>query len=360
MKKEKEYIMLKEILEQEKVISEIIKKYVDISNGVTDFPEFKHKLRELRKINRITFLGCGTSYHAAIYGNYIFEEFVGIPCEFEFADEFLRRKTVVESGTMFVLLSQSGETTDVISAAKKIKEKNCLMVGITNKEDSSLAKLVDVAINTMAGKEEALAATKSFTSQLAILVLLAIYIGGMDRNPPTISKEAIREIKNLSNKIKKVLNLKEVVEKIVKEYKYIEKLVVLGEKYHFPIALESGLKIKETSYTHAEGFSAHEFLHGPKALIEKNFPVLFFAPIDSVYDENKKIIEELQDKGASLILVTTTGNKDFKSKNILYIPESLEIFNPIFSVIVLHFFAYFLAEQKGIDMDKPRNLSKFI
>src|SRR3989339_319115 len=325
MKKEKEHLMLQEILEQERVIRDIVKKYVDFNSGITYFEEFKHKLRELRKVDRVTFLGCGTSYHAAIYGNYIFEEFVDLPCEVEFADEFLRRKTVIETETMFIFFSQSGETTDIISAAKKAKESKCLIVGITNNINSTLAHLADVAINTLAGKEDALAATKTFSSQLIILALLAVYIGGLNRKPPTISKRAIEEIKVLPEKIKNIFSLQENIKKIAEKYKYIEQLAVLGEKYHFPIALEGGLKIKETSYTHAEGFSAHEFLHGPKALIEKNFPVIFFAPNDSVY-----------------------------------IPESLEIFNPILSVIILQFFAYFLALEKRMDMDKPRNLSKFI
>src|SRR3989339_44345 len=282
MKKEKEHLMLQEILEQERVIRDIVKKYVDFNSGITYFEEFKHKLRELRKVDRVTFLGCGTSYHAAIYGNYIFEEFVDLPCEVEFADEFLRRKTVIETETMFIFFSQSGETTDIISAAKKAKESKCLIVGITNNINSTLAHLADVAINTLAGKEDALAATKTFSSQLIILALLAVYIGGLNRKPPTISKRAIEEIKVLPEKIKNIFSLQE------------------------------------------------------------------------------KIIKDLQEKEASLILIATKGNKDFKFKDILYIPESLEIFNPILSVIILQFFAYFLALEKRMDMDKPRNLSKFI
>lgn len=359
MKTPKEHVMFKEILEQEDVIKNIIKKYVDFDKGTVFFSEFDQRLRDFKKISRVTFLGCGTSYHAAIYGNYVFEEFLDFPCEFEFADEFLRRKTVIEPGTMFVLFSQSGQTADVVSAAEKIKDNKCFIVGVTNDINSKLAGLSDVTIDIMAGKEEALAATKTFTSQLFLIVLLAIYIGGIDRKPPIISKKAIEEIKDIPKNVRTILKSAEDIKNIVNKYKYIDKIVVLGEKYHFPVALEGGLKIKETSYTHAEGFSAHEFLHGPKALIEKNFPVLFFAPKDSVYNENKKIIMELKERGASLILVTTEKNKDF-AENVLYIPNSLEIFNSIYSIIILQLFAYFLALEKGTDVDKSRNLKKFI
>lgn len=354
--------MLKEIGEQPDIIKDIIEKRVDFKAAGAVFAEFESKIKILKNVHRLIFLGCGTSYHAAIYGNYVFEELTGLNCEFELADEFIKREAIVETKTAVILISQSGETGDVLRAARLVKEKGAFLISLTNEINSSLTKIADINIYTAAGEEFAVAATKTFTSQVISLGLLAAYIGGINRKPPTLSRSAIAEFKALPDKAALALKAGRAVKIIAKKYAAEKGFVILGEKYNYPIALEAALKLKETAYVHAEGFATGEFRHGPLAIIDKGFPVIFLAPRDSVYDENVKILKEVKRAGARVIAVTTTGSRrlDAVADDIIRIPAALEMFVPVFSIIPLQLLAYEIALSRGLKVDKPRNLSKFV
>lgn len=354
--------MLKEVFEQPEFIGQLVRKHVDFLRGTAFFAEFEKKMRDLRKVNRFTFLGCGTSSHAALFGNYIFEDLVDMPCEFELADEFNKRDLVLEHQTAVVILSQSGETGDALKAARLAKEKGGFVIAITNNPDSQLAGLSHVSIDLGVGKEKALAATKTFTSELVALAILALFIGSINRKPPTISKPAIAALKDIPDKITKILEQEESIKNLALKYKDIKGLVALGDRYHYPIALEAGLKLKETTYIHAEGFATGEFKHGPLAILDKQFPCLIFAPLNKTYENNKKIIEDVKKIGSPLIAITDEDNHDLDglADDIIYIPKTLEQLNPVLSIIPIHIFAYYLALEKNIDVDKPRNLSKYV
>ncbi|MFH0891384.1 MAG: SIS domain-containing protein [Candidatus Falkowbacteria bacterium] len=355
--------MIEEIREQPEIIKDIINKRVDFKTGRAVFEEFgDDKIRILKNIQRIIFLGCGTSYHAAIYGNYAFEELTGMNCEYETADEFAKREAVIESKTAVILLSQSGETGDVLRAARLAKEKDAFLIGITNEFNSSLAKYADVSVYTEAGQESAVAATKTFTSQIMLLGLLAVYFDSLNRKPPVLSESAITELRSFSDKMGAVLKLGSEIKEIAGKYAQEKGYAVLGEKYNYPIALEAALKLKETAYLHAEGLATGEFRHGPLAIIEKGFPVIFLAPKDPVYEDNARIIKEVKKAGARILAVTTAGNSRLKdlADDIIYIPPALEIFVPVLSIIPLQLLAYEIAVSKGLKIDTPRNLTKYV
>lgn len=357
-----EYHMLKEINEQPQVIRKLIKRHIDLKKYIVVFKELAHHQDELRKISRITLLGCGTSFHAAMLGNYLFEEITGLPCEFELAEEFSARKIVVEKKTAVIIASQSGETAAALTAAYKAKGKGAFLIAVTNKPNSLLARTADVAISIAAGEEVAVAATKTFTTELMVLSLLAIFIR-QRRKPPTIRiKKYIEEIITLPDKIRKTIKMNAGLKKVTASFKKIRQMVVLGEKYNYPIALETALKLKETAYIKAEGMETREFKHGPMALIKKNFPVLLIAPKDSTFKDNLEIASEIKKYGGLILAITTAGNRRLYklTEQVMFIPKTLEMFNPILTVIVVQLLAYHLARQKSIDVDQPRHLSKFV
>src|SRR3989339_234040 len=359
----REFNMLKEIREQALIIKDIINKRVDFKTGCAVFDEFDHgKIRILKNVQRIIFLGCGTSYHAALYGNYVFEELTGLNCECELADEFIKREAVIESGTAVVLISQSGETGDALKAARLAREKEAFIIGLTNEINSSLSKYADICIYTEAGEEIAVAATKTFTSQVMLLGLLAVYFDSLNRKPPVLSQPAVFELKGLSEKIAAVLGSEEEIKIIADKYASEKGFVILGENYNYPIALEGALKFKETAYVHAEGLAAGEFLHGPLAIVDTDFPVIFLAPIDPAYEDNVKIMKEIKRAGGKILAVTTAGNHklDDLADDVVRVPSALDIFVPILSIIPLQFLAYGIAVGKGLEIDKPRNLSKYV
>ena len=319
------YKMIKEIKEQPQVVKKIIAKHIKGKKII--FSEFKDLAGDLSKIKRFIFLGCGTSYHAALYGNLVFEEITKLNCEVEFADEFNKRNPVIEPNTAIVILSQSGETAEAIKAAKIAKSKKVLLISITNNKKSKLAKLSDVNINQEAGEEVAVPATKTFSSQLLILVLLALSI---KQNKKGDNTKVINELKKLPALIKKVIAGEKTIKEAVASLKDQKDIIVLGNKYNYPIALESALKLKEAANVFAEGMATEEFVHGPKALSDK----------------------------ICLIKINRLSLDICKKK--IAVPQTSEILQPILLVILLQLLAFYLAMRKGINVDKPRNIKKFV
>lgn len=351
--------MLAEIFEQPIVLKNVAKKHFQ-EQGIV-FPEFGKQLNRFQKAKRFIFLGCGTSYHASFLGNYFFEELAEVNSEVELADEFNVRRAVIDKKTVVVILSQSGETGEALQAAGLVKKKKALLVAITNNPKSSLAKLVDVHIDCQAGEEKALAATKSFTTQVLCLLLLSLYKKQISKSKKTkVKEDFFKEIKFLPGKVEKILGQAGEIKAIAWKYKRLEKLMVLGDRLSYPIALESALKLKETTYISAEGLATGELRHGPLALVDKNFLAIVFAPMDSVYKNGISAIRDIKSAKGEVIAITSRGKEAVKADNTVFIPRASEFLNPILEIISIQLLAYYVAKYKKLDVDKPRNLKKFV
>ncbi len=363
LKKDKQsYYMYDEIYKQGDIIISLIEKYVSFSIEKVKIEEFLFKKRQLSKIKRFVFLACGSSAHASLLGNYYFEEFTGKNCEYEYADEFISRPAVIEPGTAVVLISQSGQTRDVLLSAEIAREKGAFIIGVSNTRGSKLERMSDVLINTMAGEEKSMAATKSFSSQVFILFLMSLFFADIFNKRISVKQEIFKELKNLPKKIIKVLKLEKEIKKIAKKLTTKNSLVVTGKKYNFPICLEGAHKIKETAYIHAEGIASEELRHGGEAMLDKNFPVFCLVPTDSVYKNNIVLLKELKKTKANVCLLTNKNTKQLRALSIdlLKMPKIIEPLMPIVSVIPFQLLAYHLALAKKIDINKPRNIQKFV
>lgn len=355
----KKFKMIEEIYEQPGVLKALVDRYIEDNRIV--FNEFKIFKERIKKIKRFTFWGLGSSYNAALFGNYLFEEIVGLPCECEVADEVLSRQAVIEENTAVVIISQSGETGDIIEAIKLAQSSKALTIAITNNENSILASLADITLLTRAGKEQAVAATKTFTSQLLILILLAIYLDSLKVNNGR-SDIIIPELMTFNEKVSAIFACESRIAKLAKEFKKTKQMVILGRNVSYPIALEAAQKIKETCYILSEGEASEEFRHGPIAILDKNIPVIMLMPLDKTHDDNLLVLEEIIATGAPVTVVTTEGNNELPKRvnNIITIPPSMKILSPIISVVVFQLLAYHIALEKNIHVDSPRNIRKYI
>jgi glutamine---fructose-6-phosphate transaminase (isomerizing) len=385
--------MLKEIWEQPDVVMKNILSHLDLKKNKIVFQEIGN-MDDLKKIKRFIFLGCGTSFHASLFGNYIFEEITGLPGEFEMADEFNRRKNVIEPNTAFVIISQSGETAEALAAVKKIKKSIPLtgrvprggdsaavsmIIAITNKPNSSLSKLADINIFNNAGPEKAVAATKTFTSSLTLIMLMALYIkqnGTANRHSPRrgrlcrdsellgtgLRTATVKELKLLPAKIAKVLETEKQIIEIVKKYEQAPVFIVLGENYCYPVALEIALKIKETSYVEAEAIAAGEFRHGPMALINEDLPIIFICLKDDYFQQNLAMMKEIKKQGGKITVISDIIDANLKkiAEQIIHIPKTDNILSPLIAVIPGQMIAYYLSLANGNNPDKPRHLKKFV
>ena len=357
-----EHFMLKEILEQPHSFEDALRGRLNRDDSLIRLGGLKKVEDRLREIEKIIVVSCGTSYYASLVGEYMLEEYAGISVEVEYASEFRYKKSILDEKTALIAVSQSGETADTLAAIKEAKRRGILTLGIVNVVGSTIARETDAGIYNHAGPEIAVASTKAFTSQLALFSALTIFLGLQRSLSYVMAKRIADELQKIPRHIEEVIQKKDVLEKIAKKYAKFENFLYLGRKYNFPIALEGALKIKEISYTHAEGYPAGEMKHGPIALIDKNFPVLVIAPKDSVYEKVISAIEEVKARGAKVIVITTKGNKEIEkyADDVFYIPKTLEMLTPIVSVIPLQLFAYFVSVARGLDVDKPRNLAKSV
>lgn len=356
------HFMLKEIFEQPESISNAIRGRILKDDGLARLGGIEDVKNKLKEIKRIIIISCGTSYYAGLVGEYMIEEYAGIPVEVEYASEFRYRKPIIDEGTAVIVISQSGETADSLAALKEAKMKGALTLGIVNVVGSSIARETDAGVYNHAGPEIGVASTKAFTSQLVILALLALFLGRQRQMSLVTGKRIAEEITKLPEKIKQILKQGDKIKKIAEKYEVFKNFLYLGRKYNFPIALEGALKIKEISYIHAEGYAAGEMKHGPIALIDKDFPAVFLAPLDSVYEKVISNLEETKARSGKVIIITTSGNKEIEkyTNDIIYIPKTLEMLTPLLSVVPLQLLAYYVAVAKGRDVDKPRNLAKSV
>jgi glucosamine 6-phosphate synthetase-like amidotransferase/phosphosugar isomerase protein len=348
-----DFNMLLEIEEQPSVISALMISHM--KDGIIEMPEFHEFKEKLKNVERFSFWGIGSSYHVAMYGNYLFEDICDIPCEAESADELIVRDNVLEHNTAVVVISQSGETSDLVTAVKRAKEKKVLTIGILNNTDSTLGSLVDVALNVRAGEEKALATTKAFTAQLFTLFLLANYYNQLQNKN---NNKLLASAKTLPDKISEIIKIKENIKDLANKYLEAEMITVLGRHWHYPIALETALKLKETAYMPTEGMATETFRHGPEAIIDESFHSISYLPKDKNYEENLIATEEIIKAGGQVSVVA--NEKIEKVSDLILAPRIEACLQPIVSVVVGQYLAYYLAKARGLDIDHPRNIFKFI
>ena len=357
-----DHFMLKEIFEQPKSFEDALRGRLVTDEGRVKLGGLSAVEDRLRSIRRIIIVSCGTSYHAGLIGEYMLEEYAGIPVEVEYASEFRYRKPLLDEHTAVIALSQSGETADTLAAIREAKHKGALTLGIVNVVGSSIARETDAGIYNHAGPEVSVASTKAFTSQLAILALITVYLGRQRDMSLTMGKRITEELERLSDVIEQTIHQAEAIKTIANTYQDAAHFMYLGRKYNMPIALEGALKIKEIAYVAAQGYPTGEMKHGPIALIDEKAVCIFIAPKDSVYEKNVSGLEEIKARGGKVIVITTEGNDSLKEKAdaVIHIPKTLELLTPIIASIPLQLFAYYVSVAKGYDVDRPRNLAKSV
>jgi len=356
------HFMLKEIMEQPESIENSLRGRLVLEQGKAKLGGLELVQDKLREIDRINIVACGTAYYAGLVGEYMLEEYAGIPTEVDLASEFRYRKPILDKKSIVLAISQSGETADTLGAIREAKEKGVMILGIVNRVGSSVSRETDAGIYNHAGPEIGVASTKAFTSQLTILALLSLFLGRQRQLSLVMGQRIAKELLNIPKLVKKVLENGPQIKELAKKYKNFNNFLYLGRKYNYPVALEGALKLKEISYIHAEGYSSGEMKHGPLALIDKNFPTFVIAPSDSVYEKVISNIEEIKARKGPIIALATEGNKKINElvDDVIYIPKALEILTPILSVIPLQLFAYYVAVLRGCDPDFPRNLAKSV
>lgn len=359
-----EHFMLKEIFEQPKSILDTMRGRLLVDEGIIKMAGIWDHLERLTNAERIIIIACGTSWHAGLIGEYLIEEFARIPVEVEYASEFRYRNPIVSSKDIVIAISQSGETADTMAAIKLAKEKGAFVYGICNVVDSSIARFTDAGSYTHAGPEIGVASTKAFTAQLTILSLIAIKIGHHNGNLGKAEfMRLITELDAIPKKVEEVLNS---VDKTVKEIaaKFVDanNFLYLGRGYNFPAALEGALKLKEISYIHAEGYPAAEMKHGPIALIDENMPIVIIAPKIGHYDKIVSNVQEIKARKGKVIAIVNKGDTQVAAMAdyIIEIPETAECFSPILASIPLQLLAYYIAVDRGANVDQPRNLAKSV
>jgi len=317
---------------------------------------------ELRSIDRIVIAASGTSWHAALAGEYIIEELAQIPVEVEFAHEFCYRNCPLERNTVLLALSQSGETADTLAALREAKRRGHRALAIVNVVGSTIAREADGGIYLHAGPEIGVAATKSFVSTLAVLGLLAVHLGRLRNLSARRALEILHALESLPHQLAAILAQNAALKRLAKKYLKTRDFFFLGRGYTFPIALEGALKLKEISYLHAEGYSAAEMKHGPIALIDEKTPSVFLVPQDAMYEKTMANLAMIRARHGPILALATEGDKAIQAvaDDVIYLPATLDLLNPILASVPLQLFAYHTAVARGCDVDKPRNLAKSV
>ena len=358
-----EHFMLKEIYEQPTSIQNTIRGRLFPEKNEIKMAGLEMISSNLKVANRIIILGCGTSWHAGLVGEYLIEEFSRVPVEVEYASEFRYRNPVINSNDVVIAISQSGETADTLAAIKLAKESGASVFGICNVVGSSIARETNAGAFTHAGPEIGVASTKAFTAQVTVLAMVALYIGKI-KNELTKTKfrEIALEINKIPEKIESMLELDSVIKTISKSLKGFNNSLFLGRGFNFPVALEGALKLKEISYIHAEGYPAAEMKHGPIALIDKNMPIIVIAPLGGMYEKLVSNIQEVKARKGKIISITGFGQSEVKSLSdaVIEIPDTLDCLSPLLTTIPLQLLSYHVAVERGCNVDQPRNLAKSV
>ena len=358
-----EHFMLKEIFEQPKTIEDTFRGRITPDHADIVLGGLLDVFPKLLKARRIIIIGCGTSWHAALVGEYLIEEYARIPVEVEYASEFRYRKPILNSDDVVIAISQSGETADTLAALRMAKENGATILGICNVVGSSIARETDGGVYTHAGVEIGVASTKAFTAQVTVITLLALKLANEKKEiSPELYRELIAEISQIPDKIKSILVKHPSIKEVAAKYKDAVNALYLGRGYLFPVALEGALKLKEISYMHAEGYAAGEMKHGPIALVDDNLPVVVVAAKDHYYEKIVSNIQEVKARKGNIIAVITEGDDALKDmvNDIFEIPKSHPAVSPLLAIIPLQLFSYYIAVMRGCDVDQPRNLAKSV
>jgi glucosamine--fructose-6-phosphate aminotransferase (isomerizing) len=356
------HFMLKEIFEQPRTVENALRGRVDLEGATARFGGLNLTPEALRSIDRIIIAASGTSWHAALAGEYLIEEFAHIPVEVEFAHEFCYRNAPLERGTVLLVISQSGETADTLAALREAKRRGHRALAIVNVVGSTIARESDGGIYMHAGPEIGVASTKAFVSTLTILLLLAIHLGRIRMLAARRAIEILKALQAVPAQIETLLQQTPNLRRVALKYAQAEHFFFLSRGYSFPIALEGALKLKEISYIHAEGYSAAEMKHGPIALIDSKTPTVFLVPHDSMYEKTMANLAMIRARKGPIIAVATEGDKQIipVADDVIFLPETLEPVYPILATIPLQLLAYHMAVHRGCDVDKPRNLAKSV
>ncbi len=358
-----EHFMLKEIHEQPVSVRESMRGRLQANKGIVRLGGVSEYHNKLKNAKRIIMIACGTSWHAGLVGEYLFEELTRIPVEVEYASEFRYRNPIINEDDVVIAISQSGETADTLAAIKLAKERGATILGVCNVVGSSIARETHAGSYTHAGPEIGVASTKAFTAQVTILTLMALEIAN---NKGTITKsryrELLLELDQIPEKIEEVLKTEDAIKLIAEEYSNVRNFLYLGRGYNFPVALEGALKLKEISYIHAEGYPAAEMKHGPIALIDEEMPVVVIAPKKGNYDKVVSNVQEVKARKGKIISIVSEGDTEVRalSDYTIEIPNVEELFVPFVATIPLQFLSYYIAVLRGCNVDQPRNLAKSV
>ena len=358
-----DHFMLKEIYEQSRSIKDSMRGRLNAEKGIVSLGGIIDYEQKILHADRIIIVACGTSWHAGLVGEYLFEDLARISVEVEYASEFRYRNPIISEKDVVIAISQSGETADTLAAITLAKEKGATILGICNVVGSSIARATDAGSYTHAGPEIGVASTKAFTAQVTILTLMALRMAQLKGTIPVSRwRELLFELESIPGKVEKTLENGELIKQIAYEFKDVHNFLYLGRGYNFPVALEGALKLKEISYIHAEGYPAAEMKHGPIALIDNDMPVVFIAPSKGIYEKVVSNIQEVKARNGKVIAVVTQGDQIVKgmADYIIEIPETEEMFTPLLATIPLQKLAYHIAVFRGCHVDQPRNLAKSV
>ncbi len=356
------HFMLKEIMEQPSTLADTLRGRLMWEEGTARLGGIEHDFESLLYARRIVLTACGTSWHSALIGEFMFEEMLGIPVEVEYASEFRYRNPIVNDDSVVIAISQSGETADTLAAIREAKRKRSKVYGICNVVGSSIARETDAGVYLHAGPEIGVASTKAFTSQVTVLALITLLLGRMRSISSARGRELVSALQAIPGKIRTILEQHEEIRQIAEIHQYVRNCLYLGRGYNYPVALEGALKLKEIAYVHAEGYPAAEIKHGPIALIDNQMPVVVIATRDSIYEKILSNIEEVRARSGRVIAIATEGDQEIKkhAQYVIYVPQTIEMLSPLLTIIPLQLFAYYMAILRNCDVDQPRNLAKSV
>lgn len=356
------HFMLKEIFDQPAVLADAIRGRLLPEEGTANLGGLNLTMEERQKIKKIVLLSCGTAYHAALIGKYVFERLSGIPVEADMASEWRYRDAVVDENTLVFGISQSGETADTLAALKEAKRKGGIVRGIVNVVGSTMARETGGGTYIHAGPELAVASTKAFTNMVAVLILYALEFGRGKRLSMTTGEKIIKELNEIPEKMKLILAQSETIKKLAEKYADYKNFFFLGRGINYPVALEGSLKLKEITYIHSEAYPGGEMKHGPISLLSPEFPVLAITTNNRLYEKMISNVAEAKARQAPVLLIATSGDEKVKeiSDDIIFVPETMEILEPLLNTVALQLFSYYAAVYLGRDVDRPRNLAKSV
>jgi glucosamine--fructose-6-phosphate aminotransferase (isomerizing) len=357
------HFMLKEIFEQPQVVRDTLKGRVSLDSGKICLDEIEISSELFKKTEKVVIIACGTSYHAGLVGKYLIEAIARIPVDIEFASEYRYRDFILDKKNLVIVISQSGETADSLAALRAVKKKNPLTLSICNAVNSSIARETDGVLYTHAGPEIGVAATKTYSAQMAALALLALHLaqikGKVDEKA---SLALIEELQKIPHKMEMILNQAKEIEDLASEFVTFSHFLYLGRGVNFPVALEGALKLKEISYIHAEAYPGGEMKHGPIALIDENMPTMAIIPKDKVYEKMLSNISEIKTRIGYILAVASEDDEEIGERvdRVIPVPSTEPLFSPFLTTLPLQLFAYYIGAMRGADVDQPRNLAKSV